>query len=137
MSPWQEQVVARHIASLGDAQLEIQVASSDRHNIKPWFNGKLDFAPTVADLSAEGYVLLGARVEQIERQPAAAVVYQMRKHSISLFMTRTTLAEPVAFKTLHGFSVATWATDGVRFAAVADTDAGEMKRFAGLLQTPQ
>lgn len=136
LSPWQEQVVARHVASLRDPQQQIQVASSDRHNIKPWFNGKLDFAPTVADLSAEGFVLLGARLEQIEQQPAAALVYQARKHSISVFMTRALLAQPVTITTMRGFSVATWTAGGVRFAAVADTDIGEMKRFAALVQAP-
>ena len=134
LSPWQEQVVTRHVASLRDPQQRIQIASSDRHNIKPWFNGKLDFAPTVVDLSADGYVLLGARLEQIEQQPAAALVYQVGRHFISVFMTRAALAEPVTITTLHGFSVATWAAGGVRFAAVADTDVGEIKRFAGLVQ---
>ena len=136
LSPWQEQVVTRHVASMRDPQHRVDVASSDRHNVKPWFNGKLDFAPTVVDLSADGYVLLGARLEQIEQQPAAALVYQAGKHSISVFMTRATLAEPVVIKIIRGFSVATWAAGGVRFAAVADTDVGEIKRFAGLIQAP-
>ena len=137
ISPWQEQVVARHVAGLADPQQRIQVASSDRHNIKPWFNGKLDFAPTVADLSAEGFVLLGARLEQIERQPSAALIYQAREHSISLFMTRSAQTEPITIKTIRGFHVAGWAAGGVRFAAVADTDVREMERFVALVQTPR
>lgn len=127
---------ARHVAGLAHPQQRIQIASSDRHNIKPWFNGKLDFAPTVADLSAEGFVLLGARVEQIEQQPAAALIYQAREHSISLFMTRSAQTEPISIKTIRGFNVARWAAGGVRFAAVADTDVREIERFAGLVQTP-
>jgi len=133
---WREQVVARHAAGLGDPQRTIEVASSDRHAIKPWFHGKIDFAPTVADLSAEGYVLLGARLERLEQQPVAALIYQLREHPLSLFMTRAARAEPVTIQTVRGFSVATWASGGVRFAAVADTDVREMERFAGLVQVP-
>lgn len=133
-SPWPEQVVAHHVASLGDPRHMIEVASTDRHTIKPWFHGKLDFAPMVADLSADGYVLQGARQERLDPQPTAALVYQWREHPITLFMTRTALAEPITIKTIRGFSVATWAAGGVRFAAVADTDVREMERFARLLQ---
>lgn len=137
LSPWPEQVVNHHVASLRYPQQRIQIASSDRHNIKPWFNGKVDFAPTVADLSVDGYVLLGARLEQIEQLPVAALVYQLRDHPVSLFMTRATLEEPVSITTIHGFSVATWAEGGVRFSVVADTDVGEVKRFAKLVQAPR
>jgi len=134
--PWQEQVVTHHVASLADPQHRIEIASNNRHNIKPWFNGKVDFAPTVADLSADGYVLLGARLDQRGPQPTAALIYQLREHTFSLFMTRATQAEPVMIKTVRGFSVATWASGGVRFAAVADADVREIRRFAGLVQAP-
>jgi anti-sigma factor RsiW len=126
--------VARHVASLGDPRHQIEVTSSDRHTVKPWFHGKLDFAPTVADLSSEGYVLLGGRLEKLGQRPTAALVYQVREHPISLFMEHAELAEPVAIKTIRGFSVATWASGGVRFAVVADTDVREMERFARLVQ---
>ena len=134
LPPWPEQAVAQHVAGLSDPQRMIEVTSTDRHTIKPWFHGKVDFAPTVADLSAEGFVLSGARLERLEHQPAAALVYQLREHPVSLFMTRATIAEPMTIKIICGFSVATWVTGGVRFVAVADTDVGEIKRFAGLVQ---
>ena len=136
-SPWREQVVAQHVTSLGDPAHLIQVASTDRHTVKPWFQGKLDFAPTVADLSADGYLLLGARLDRLEQQPTAVLVYQAREHPISLFMTRAAVTEPITIKTIRGFSVATWAAGGVRFAAVADTDVREMERFVALVQTPR
>ena len=132
--PWIEQAVARHIYALSDPQHLIEVASSDRHVIKPWFQGKLDFAPTAPDLSTHGYALYGARVERLEQRPAAAVIYRLRNHVISLFMTRAALDEPLVSGTQHGFSVATWSSGGVRFAAVADTDSGEIERFARLAQ---
>ena len=70
------------------------------------------------------------------RLPAAALVYQLREHPINLFMPCAAHSEPLTIHNVHGFNVATWASDGVRFAAVADTDAREIERFAGLLQTP-
>ena len=135
-SPWREQVVAHHVASLTDPRHMMEVSSSDQHTVKPWFHGKLDFAPTVVDLAAQGYVLRGARLDRFEQMPAAALVYQLREHPINLFMTRAAHGEPLTLHNLRGFNIATWASDGVRFAAVADTDAREMERFAGLLQTP-
>ena len=136
-SPWREQIVAHYVASLTDPRQMIEITSSDQHTVKPWFHGKLGFAPTVVDLAAQGYVLRGARLDRFEQQPAAVLVYQLREHPINLFMTRAAHNEPVAIHNLRGFSVAIWASDGVRFAAVADTDAREIERFAGLVQTPR
>ena len=133
-APWREQFVALHVAGLHQAEPVIEVASSDRHAIKPWFQGRLDFAPTVADLAKQGFVLRGARLEHLEERPAAAVVYQLRGHYITLFMTRGIADEPLLLKTLQGFNVATWSADGVRFVAVADTDTHEIERFAQLVQ---
>ena len=132
--PWPEQVATRHIAGLSDPRHLIEVASSDRHTVKPWFQGKTDFAPSVVDLSANGYVLLGARLERFGAQPAAVLVYKFREHPISLFMIRSAIDEPLSVKTVRGFSTATWATGGVRFAAVADSDSHEIERFAGLVR---
>lgn len=134
--PWIEQAVARHISALSDPQNLIELASSDRHVVKPWFQGKLDFAPAAPDLSRHGYTLYGARLDQVEQRPAAAVIYRLRNHVISLIMTRATLDEPLAIRTQHGFSVATWSSGGVRFAAVADTDSAEIERFAHMIQAP-
>ena len=136
-SPWREQVVTHHVASLADPLHMIEVTSSDQHTVKPWFHGKLDFAPTVVDLAPQGYVLRGARLDRFEQQLAAALVYRLREHPINLFMTRAAHSESLTIHNVRGFSVAIWASDGVRFAAVADTDAREIERFAGLVQTPR
>lgn len=129
--------VASHVASLAPGRRLIDIASTDRHAVKPWFVGKLDFAPPVRDLSAEGYALAGARLEHVGDRQAAAVVYRMRNHDINLFVWRAAAEgqlEETALSVVRGFGVATWAQDGLRFAAVSDLDLQDLKRFAGLVR---
>ena len=142
--PLRESAVASHVAALTPTRRLIHVASSDRHTVKPWFQGKVDFAPPVKDLSGNGFALLGARLDQVADKPAAAVVYQIRKHTINLFVWRATDKAPnapnatdaLATTSVRGFSVTTWAADGLRFAAVSDVDGRDLARFAQLISTP-
>jgi anti-sigma factor RsiW len=130
--------VASHVAALAPTRQLIQVASSDRHTVKPWFQGKVDFAPPVKDLSSDGFALIGGRLDQVADKPAAAVVYQVRKHVINLFIWRAADHTPDAMATtsVRGFSVTTWAAGGLRFAAVSDVDRRDLTRFAQLIGTP-
>jgi anti-sigma factor RsiW len=136
--PLRDPAVASHVAALAPTRQLIQVASSDRHTVKPWFQGKLDFAPPVKDLKDEGFVLVGGRLDQVADKPAAAVVYQIRKHVINLFVWRAGERAPDAMTTtnVRGFSVTTWAADGLRFAAVSDVDARDLTRFAQFVGAP-
>lgn len=133
-APLREQLVARHAASLASGRL-VDVGSSDRHMVKPWFQGRVDFAPPVRDLSSLGFAIEGARLEQVAGQPAVAVVYRIRKHPINLFVWRGADAADPALEiaTVRGFSVASWSAGGLNHAAVSDTDTGEMERFARAL----
>lgn len=133
--PLREPAVASHVAALASDKQLIQVASNDRHTVKPWFQGKVDFAPPVKDLAGEGFVLTGGRLDQVADKPAAAIVYQIRKHTINLFVWRATERAPDAITTTseRGFSVVTWAADGLRFAAVSDVDGRDLTRFARLV----
>jgi len=132
--PALDEVVASHVASLAPDRKLVDVASSDRHVVKPWFAGRSDFAPLVRDLSRDGFLLLGARFDHVGRRQAAAVVYKLRNHYINLFAWRGSGDDaPVEFTTARGFAVATWAAGGVRFAAISDLEAGDLARFARLM----
>ena len=130
-----EQVVARHVAALATPHL-IDVASSDRHVVKPWLLGKIDFAPPVPDLSAQGFGLEGARLDQVDGQTAVALVYRLREHPVQLFVWRSAESRDagVALVTVRGFSVATWSASGLHHAVVSDADAAEVARFARALR---
>lgn len=136
-----EQAVASHVAALAVAEGRpdrlVQVVATDRHVLKPWFQGKVDFAPPVPDLASSGFDLLGARLDRVGDRQAAVVVYRIRNHPIDLFVWRATrdAVEPVGLGVARGFSVATWTQQGLRFAAVSNVDAGDLERFARALSS--
>ena len=130
------QAVASHVAAMavaeGRAERLVQVAASDRHAVKPWFQGKVDFAPPVPDLSAEGFALVGARLDRVGDRQAAVLVYRIRNHPIDVYVWRAQSGDSAAVQLAveRGFSVATWAQQGLRFAAVSDVDGRDLERFA-------
>jgi anti-sigma factor (TIGR02949 family) len=128
-----EAVVDAHVRALmGDHLLD--VPSSDQHTVKPWFVGKIDFAPPVIDLSAEGFPLAGGRLDYVAGRPAAALVYRRRQHTIDLFIwpDETGGAEDAA--TVRGFNLRRWSRGGMSFRAVSDLDAAELAAFVRALQ---
>lgn len=131
--------VARHVASLSPEGPRIDVASSDHHVVRPWFQGRLEFAPMVRDLSAQGFDLIGARVDHLGEREAVAVLYRLNRHIISVFSWRgdapPTDAERSA--TIRGFNVRTWSDTDMHFAAVSDTDSAELQRFIAAYRGPQ
>jgi anti-sigma factor RsiW len=130
--------VARHVASLMPAGPRIDVASSDRHVVRPWFQGRLEFAPMVRDLSAQGFELLGARLDRLGDRQAVAVVYQLHSHIINVFSWRGRgdSAETEREATIRGFNVIIWSDRDMDFAAVSDTDSAELKRFTAAYRVP-
>ena len=125
-----DEVVSAHIRSLQPGHL-MDVETSDRHTVKPWFDGKVDIAPPVIDLTAEGFTLLGGRLDYIDGEPVASVVYKRRKHVINLFVAQRLSAGHggVAARTIQGYNVRHWSAGGLDFWAVSDLDPAELGEF--------
>jgi anti-sigma factor RsiW len=130
-----EQVVSAHVRGLMAPQ-PTDVASSSHHTVKPWFNGKLAFAPTVADLGAQGFPLVGGRVDVVRVEPVASLVYSHGKHLISLFeMPNTSGASaPITSHKKQGYLAFSWSDGGITYWAVSDTAPDELENFVRLFR---
>jgi anti-sigma factor RsiW len=129
------QVVSAHIRALMAPQ-SIDVPSSDRHTVKPWFAGKLALAPKVIDLSAKGFPLVGGRIDVIGLEPVASLVYSNGKHLISLMEMPSTrgFAAPLEQHVEQGYQALTWSDGKIGYWAVSDAAADELKTFVSLFQ---
>jgi anti-sigma factor RsiW len=129
-----DMVVASHMRALM-APASIDVASSDRHTVKPWFNGRIPEAPRVVDLADEGFPLVGGRVDVIGRAPVATLVYRHRQHLISLSAVAGGRALPSGRAQIAGYNVVSWSDDGVAYWAVSDLALGDLETFAKTFRT--
>jgi anti-sigma factor RsiW len=124
-------VIARHVEAL--AAPLIEVPSSDQHTVKPWFQGKLDFSPPVPDLASHGFTLVGGRVDRIDGQPVAALVYRRRLHVIQVFVwpARSNVRATDA-RTVRGFHEHHWTMGDLSMWAVSDVNDDDLKMFVDL-----
>ena len=111
------------------------VPSSDQHTVKPWFNGKVDFSPEVRDLSADGYPLVGGRLDYIDGRGAAALVYERRKHAINVFVwPEDDSGAGQGEAVVRGYNVIRWRRPGTSYAAVSDLNMAELRELVRDLQ---
>ena len=122
-------VVAGHMRALM-APASIDVASSDRHTVKPWFNGRVPEAPRVVDLASEGFPLVGGRIDVVGRAPVATLVYRSRAHVISLSAVPGGRALARGQAQIAGYNIVSWNDNGVAYWAVSDLAAPELETFA-------
>jgi anti-sigma factor RsiW len=127
-----DDLVSAHARSLLPAHL-IDVESTDRHTVKPWFAGHTDVSPVVADFNAQGYRLVGGRADYFDHQRAAVVVYQHGAHIINVFSWAGT-GRPLKDTTRNGYHLAFWRAGNLEYCAVSDTGWEELLGLARLLQ---
>jgi anti-sigma factor RsiW len=132
------EAVSSHVRSLMAAHLT-DVPSSDRHTVKPWFSGKLDFAPAVSDFSGQGFILAGGRLDYLDGRPVAALVYQRRQHVINLFTwpapeapdSEVQAAERQGYHALH------WTQGHMNYWVVSDLNNRELAEFTHLVRNAE
>ena len=134
-----QEMVSNHVRSLQLESHRTDVISSDQHTVKPWFDGKLDFAPPVKDFSGQGFSLLGGRLEYLNNRAVAALVYQRQKHFINLYIwpaEQSNATSEVATKR-QGYNLLHWTNSGMNYWAISDLNGVELHEFARLVQEAQ
>ena len=128
-----DQVLASHIRSLMPDHLT-DVRSNDQHNVKPWFNGRVDLSPNVPRLEDQGFPLVGGRLDYVNGRPVAVVVYGRRQHMINVFTWPTEASDADHERvTRQGYTLMHWRRAGVEYWVASDLNAQELQQFAALL----
>jgi anti-sigma factor RsiW len=125
-----QELVSSHVRSLQPGHLT-DVQTTNQHIVKPWFNGRIDFSPPVPELADQGFPLIGGRLDSIDGKTVPAIVYKRRLHTVNVFVWP---AKDSGERDLvkDGFAIREWSRNGLRFAAVSDIPAAELKQFETL-----
>jgi len=129
------EVTSAHVRSLMAEHLW-DVKSTDQHTVKPWFDGKVDFAPEVRDFKAESYALEGGRLDYLASRPVAALVYRHEKHYINLFIWPAAgqADQGESITTQQGYVLIHWIRSGMNYWAVSDMSESGLRHFASLVE---
>ncbi|KAK42676.1 transcriptional regulator [Caballeronia jiangsuensis] len=144
-SPIAQEIVSSHVRALMSDR-PIDVLSSDKHTVKPWFNGRIDYAPPVIDPAGPGFALVGGRLDYIDHRPVAVVVYRYLKHPIDVYVFPERKGDvksdandkefsPVVTQSDDGYALARWNHDGMTFWAVTDASGAVLRQFAHAIET--
>ncbi len=134
-----QEMVSNHVRSLQLESHRTDVISSDQHTVKPWFDGKLDFAPPVKDFSSQGFPLIGGRLEYLNNRAVAALIYQRQRHYINLYIwpaEQSNATGEVGTKR-QGYNLLHWTNSGMTYWAISDLNGVELHEFALLVQGAQ
>ena len=125
-----QDIVSSHVRSLQPGHLT-DVQTTNQHIVKPWFNGRIDFAPPVPELADAGFPLVGGRLDSINGRTVPAIVYKRRLHTVNLYVWPANTSGSHAF-VKDGYAVREWTRNGLRFAAISDIPAAELQQFEQL-----
>jgi anti-sigma factor RsiW len=133
------QLVDQHVATLASDH-PVDVVSTDRHTVKPWFAGKVPFSVDIPNLEGTGFELIGGRLTYVRQTPAAQLIFGTRKHRISVFMVRegrgmSALGNDQSPVRREGFNTQTWVEDGIRYFAISDVNPQDIHRLCDLLKS--
>lgn len=130
-----QEIVASHVRALL-SQHPIDVISTDQHTVKPWFNGRIDYAPAVVDLSANGFPLAGGRIDYVGGRTVAVLVYRTDKHPIDVYVfpARDKAAAAPMMTGADGYAIARWRRGGMTYWAITDAEASRLRVFVEALQ---
>ncbi|BDI34386.1 membrane protein [Capsulimonas corticalis] len=134
----EQEIVSSHVRSLMGSHLA-DIASSSHHTVKPWFSGKLDYSPPVDDLGAQGFPLIGGRLDYLNGRPVAALIYRRQKHLINLFVwpakagDSNGAGETKAMES-QGYHLIHWNAAGMTYWSISDLNPSELSSFVQLYQ---
>jgi anti-sigma factor RsiW len=129
-----DEVLASHVRSLMPGHLT-DVASTNQHNVKPWFNGRVNLSPVVPALDSSGFTLVGGRLDYLSGHPVAAVVYGIRQHLINVYSWPGSGSDSSpSSETKQGYHLVHWKNGGVEYWVISDLNNTELSRFVGLLR---
>jgi len=129
-----DEVLASHVRSLMPGHLT-DVASTNQHNVKPWFNGRVNLSPVVPALDSSGFTLVGGRLDYLSGHPVAAVVYGIRQHLINVYSWPSTGSDSSpSSETKQGYHLVHWMKGGVEYWVISDLNTVELSKFVGLLR---